>query len=60
MLVQAASSAASDATKQKAERRRMIWVFLEIGLAIVLAVLIVWWTLRPARDRERKERGPDA
>jgi hypothetical protein len=30
------------------------WVFLEIGIALVIAVLIVWWTL-PRKPRERKE-----
>ena len=29
------------------------WVFLEIGVALVIAVLIVWWTL-PRRPRDRK------
>jgi hypothetical protein len=30
------------------------WVFLEIGVALVVAVLIVWWTL-PRKPRDRKE-----
>ena len=29
------------------------WVFLEIGVALVIAVLIVWWTL-PRKPRDRK------
>ena len=30
------------------------WVFLEIGLALAIAVLIVWWTL-PRKSRERED-----
>ena len=30
----------------------MGWVFLEIGVALALAILIVWWTL-PRKPRER-------
>lgn len=29
------------------------WVFLEIGVALVVAVLIVWWTL-PRKPRDGK------
>ena len=30
------------------------WVFFEIGLALAIAVLIVWWTL-PRKSRERED-----
>jgi len=30
------------------------WVFLEIALALAIAVLIVWWTL-PRKPRSRNE-----
>jgi hypothetical protein len=30
------------------------WVFLEIGLALAIAVLIVWWTL-PRKPRARED-----
>lgn len=30
------------------------WVFLEIGLALAIAVLIVWWTL-PRKPRTRDD-----
>ena len=32
----------------------MAWVFLEIALALAVAVLIVWWTL-PRKRRDRRE-----
>jgi hypothetical protein len=35
------------------EERGLGWVFLEIGVALVIAVLIVWWTL-PRKPRDRK------
>jgi len=31
------------------------WVFLEIALALVIAVAIVWWTL-PAKPKPRDEK----
>ena len=36
------------------EEESLGWVFLEIGVALVIAVLIVWWTL-PRKPRDRKE-----
>ena len=30
------------------------WVFLEIGVALAIAVLIVWWTL-PRKPRSRED-----
>jgi hypothetical protein len=30
------------------------WVFLEIGIALALAVAIVWWTL-PGKTKSREE-----
>ena len=30
------------------------WVFLEIGLALAIAVLIVWWTM-PRKPRTRDD-----
>jgi hypothetical protein len=35
---------------------RVGWVFLEIGIALVLAIAIVWWTLpRKPRPPEEKD-----
>jgi hypothetical protein len=34
------------------EEARLGWVFLEIALALAIAVLIVWWTL-PRKPRGR-------
>jgi len=36
------------------EEEKVGWVFLEIALALAIAVLIVWWTL-PRKPRERRE-----
>jgi hypothetical protein len=33
------------------------WVFLEVGLALAILVLIVWWTL-PRKPRDRKDDEP--
>ena len=37
----------------------MIWLFIEAGVALLLAVFIVWFTMggkrkRPSGDREKK------
>ena len=39
----------------------MQWVILEALVALALGLLIVWWTLSPARkrDRERESAAPD-
>ena len=36
---------------------RLGWVFLEVGLALAILVLIVWWTL-PRKPRDRKDDEP--
>jgi hypothetical protein len=41
----------------KIRRNRMWVVYLEMGVALALAVLIVWWT-RP-RGRDKKDGGRD-
>jgi hypothetical protein len=33
------------------------WVFLEVGLALAVLVLIVWWTL-PRKPRDPKDDEP--
>ena len=37
---------------------RMGWVFLEIAVALAIAVAIVWWTIpkKPKSDAEERER----
>jgi hypothetical protein len=36
-----------------------MWVvYLEMGLALALAVFIIWWT-RPRKDRGEDKRGDD-
>ena len=39
----------------------MEWIILEALVALVLGIGIVWWTMSPARRREREEekRGTD-
>jgi uncharacterized membrane protein YccC len=34
------------------------WVFLEIALALAIAVAIVWWTL-PKKRKPREDAPPD-
>ncbi|HET9651518.1 MAG TPA: hypothetical protein VFP36_04980 [Usitatibacter sp.] len=36
----------------------MGWVLLEIGVALVIAIVIVWWTFprKPKSDEERGQR----
>ena len=38
----------------------MIWVFLEIALALAVAVAIVWWTMprRPGKRESEDGKGP--
>ena len=37
----------------------MIWVFLEILVALAIAVLIVWWTFpRKPREHDNDRKGP--
>jgi hypothetical protein len=43
----------------------MIWFFIEAGVALLLAVFIVWFTMggkrqRPGEDRENARREPAA
>jgi hypothetical protein len=40
----------------------MQWVILEALVALALGLLIVWWTMSPARrrDRERERADPGA
>jgi hypothetical protein len=33
----------------------MIWLILEGGLALVLFVFIIWWTLPRKRDPDKKD-----
>ena len=37
------------------EEERLGWVFLEIGIALAIAVAIVWWTL-PRKPKSPKEK----
>jgi hypothetical protein len=37
----------------------MAWLILEALVALALAVGIVWWTMRPAARRARRERAPE-
>ena len=61
-LAQAASSSnaatpvpiADNGKARKLEENEVAWVFLEIALALAVAVLIVWWTL-PRKRRDRRE-----
>jgi hypothetical protein len=37
----------------------MTWVFLEIAVALAIAVAIVWWTFpRKPRERDQREEPP--
>ena len=38
----------------------MEWVILEALVALALGLSIVWWTLSPARRREREQEKRDA
>src|SRR5688572_24185619 len=42
---------------RKRMEERLGWVFLEVGLALAILVLIVWWTL-PRKPRDRKDDEP--
>jgi hypothetical protein len=46
-------------TASHAIGERSMWVvYLEMGLALALAVFIIWWT-RPRKDRGKDERRDD-
>ena len=36
----------------------MIWLFLEVGIALFLLIGIVWWTLPTKRDEEQRHGKP--
>lgn len=36
----------------------MIWVFLEVFIALFLLIGIVWWTLPTKRDEEKRHATP--
>jgi hypothetical protein len=38
----------------------MEWIILEALVALALGLSIVWWTLSPARRREREQEKQDA
>jgi hypothetical protein len=38
----------------------MEWIILEALVALALGLSIVWWTLSPARRREREQEKRDA
>ena len=38
----------------------MEWIILEALVALALGLAIVWWTVSPARRREREEEKLDA
>jgi hypothetical protein len=38
----------------------MFWLFLEMLVALVIAVAIVTWTMGPKRKKSRRERTDDA
>lgn len=40
--------------RNKREETDVGWVFLEIALALAVAVFIVWWTL-PRKPRDRRD-----
>ena len=45
---------ADNGKARKLEENEVGWVFLEVALALAIAVLIVWWTL-PRKPRDRRE-----
>ena len=52
-VVQAASAnAIADNAARTDGGRRVFWVFLEIALALGIAVAIVWWTLPRKRRKD--------
>ena len=46
---------ADNGTARNAQEEEAVgWVFLEIALALAVAVFIVWWTM-PRKPRDRRE-----
>jgi hypothetical protein len=37
----------------------MEWIFLEMLLALVIAIAIVWWTMAPSRRGKSRGAGKD-
>ena len=50
-------ASASAQTAPIADNARMGWVFLEIAVALAVAVAIVWWTIpkKPKSDADKRE-----
>jgi hypothetical protein len=32
----------------------MTWILLETGLALALAIFIVWWTIPKSKDKDKR------
>ncbi len=55
-----ASEAVANAVGERRERDKMVWFFLEVLVALLIAVAFVAWTMgpkrrKPPRDRDRDE-----
>jgi hypothetical protein len=57
------TSAAESAARAECERRSpnaMEWIILEALVALLLAVIIVWWTMGPKRGKPSREAPDDS
>jgi hypothetical protein len=55
-----ATETVANAAGERRERRKMVWFFLEVLVALLIAVAFVAWTMgpkrrKPPRDRDRDE-----
>ncbi len=59
-VAQAANTASGTATVNRRRRDAMEWIFLEAGVALFLAVFIVWFTTGGKRKRPPAKAEPSA
>ena len=59
-MVHAAVMAASKARERRLGNKAMVWFFIEAGVALLLAIFIVWFTMggrrKPPPSRDDREK----
>lgn len=60
MAVVAAANAMGGTRHRTRDRGAMVWLLLEVLLALVIAVAIVVWTMGPRRKKARRDLPDDA
>ena len=54
-----ATEAVANAAGERRERDKMVWFFLEVLVALLIAVAFVAWTMGPKRRKPPRDRDRD-